>query len=250
MTGLSKAPYGAFEMKFSHQKHMLVGMSLAILFIAWAVGAALHNCVSTDETTSIDWHKWRTVRTVKIIDDIRPAGGGLPHPNVGGTRPTNAVGFIPDPDLSDDVGEEKPVIVSRNPFSEGNGDLGYGDDIYGGGQFGDGGMGLGLGGGGGNIPPIDTFIPFQKLPELVYEEKPVYPKLALEGGFSADVYLSAFVDKDGRVKKVEIIRCTRPNIGFEEAAEAAAYKNVYRPAIQNGYPVGVWIAFKIRFIAK
>jgi hypothetical protein len=249
MAGLSDAPYGAFEMKFFHQKHMLIGMFLAILFIAWAVGAAIHNCVATDETTSIDWHKWRTVGTVNIIDDISPADGGLPHPNISRSQSTNVVGFIPDPDLSDDVADEKPAIMSHGSFTDGLDYLGTGGGGEGG-QFDNGGYGVGPGGGGDEIPPRGVFIRHEQPPVLVYEATPDYPKLALDGGFSAEVYLYAYVDKEGNVKKVEIIKCTRPKIGFEEAAEAAAYKNIYRPAIQNGYPIGVWIAYKMRFIAK
>ncbi len=250
MAELSDAPYGAFEMKLSHQKHMLIGMLLALLFIAWAVVAVLRNCVSTGDETSIDWNKWRIVKSVKIVDDVFPVDGGSTYPNVNKTLSTNPAGFIPDPDLDDEIDEEKPVIISRNPFSDGIGDFGDGNGVYGGGQPGVGGSGMGTGGGGGDIPPREAFIPHQELPKLVYEETPVYPKLALEGGFSAEVYLYAFVDKDGHVKKVEIVKCTRPNIGFEEAAEAAAYKNIYRPAIQNGYPIGIWIAFKVRFVAQ
>lgn len=245
-----KAPYGAFEMKFSHQKHMLIGMMFSVLFIAWAVVAAIRNCVPADDTASMDWHKWRTVKSVRIVDDVLPVDGGSPHPNVNRTLSKNAVGFIPDPDLDDDIDEERAVIVPRNPFVDGSGNFGDGNGAYGGGQSGVGGSGVEPGGGGREIPPRDAFIPHAEPPALVYEETPLYPKLALEGGFSAEVYLYAFVDEDGHVKKVEVVKCTRPNIGFEDAAEAAAYKNVYRPAVQNGYPVGVWIAFKVRFVAK
>jgi len=52
------------------------------------------------------------------------------------------------------------------------------------------------------------------------------------------------------VKKAVAVKCTRPNMGFEEAAVAAAYKYIYRPAIQNGDPVGVWIAYRVDFIIK
>ncbi len=244
------APYGAFEMKLSHQKHMLIGMVFSLLFVAWAVVAAVRNCGPAEDTVATDWHKWRTVKTVRIIDDIRPAGGGLPHPTVNRAQSTNAAKYIPDPELNDDIDEEQSVIPPRNPFSDGRGDIGDGNGIYGGGQSGVGGYGMEPGGGGTEIPPRDAFIPHAEPPTLVHEETPLYPKLALEGGFSAEVYVYAFVDKDGHVKKVEVAKCTRPNIGFEEAAEAAAYKNVYRPAIQNGYPVGVWIAFRVRFVAR
>jgi hypothetical protein len=251
MAGLYDAPYGAFEMKISHQKHMLIGIFLAILIIAWAVGAALHNIGSNQNKLSADAERYHIVRPIEFWDGSLPTDAGFGLPNVNKTLTSDAVGFIPDPDLVDEVAEEEPAVISRGPATNGTGDFGLGEGGDGlGGHSGGGGFGMGPGGGGGDIPPRGAFIRHEEPPVAVYEETPVYPKLALEGGFSAEVYLYAYVDKEGRVKKVEVVKCTRPGIGFEEAAEAATYKNIYRPAIQNGYPIGVWIAFKVKFIAK
>jgi len=39
-------------------------------------------------------------------------------------------------------------------------------------------------------------------------------------------------------------------MGFEEAAVKAAYKCRYRPAIQNGNPIGVWISYTVEFVLE
>jgi len=61
------------------------------------------------------------------------------------------------------------------------------------------------------------------------------------------VMVQAYVDKNGEVKKAQAVKTNRPNMGFEEAAVKAAYKCKYRPAIQNGNPVGVWIGYRVEF---
>jgi hypothetical protein len=50
------------------------------------------------------------------------------------------------------------------------------------------------------------------------------------------------------VKAVQVVSCTRPSLGFEDAAITAGYKIKYRPAIQNGNPVGVWITYQVIFL--
>jgi protein TonB len=97
------------------------------------------------------------------------------------------------------------------------------------------------------MPSPDEFIAVEVQPAQIYEEIPDYPRLAQEGGFAAKVIIEAFVDKDGSVKKAQAKSCTRPNMGFEEAAIKAAYDCKYRPAIQNGTPIGIWISYVVDF---
>jgi TonB family protein len=97
------------------------------------------------------------------------------------------------------------------------------------------------------IPPPETFVPVETNPVPVHEVTPEYPRLAREGGFSGVVTLQVYVDGNGVVRKVLVAACTRPGMGFEEAAIKAAYLGKWRPGIQNGNPIGVWISYKVRF---
>ncbi len=99
----------------------------------------------------------------------------------------------------------------------------------------------------GYMPAPEKFVAYEVGPELTYEVKPDYPRLACEGNFTGYVILQAFVDKYGAVRKAQAVKCNRPGMGFEEAAVKAALKCKYRPAIQNGNPIGVWVSYKVDF---
>jgi TonB family protein len=98
------------------------------------------------------------------------------------------------------------------------------------------------------MPPADSFVAVEVNPVQVYEETPEYPRLARDGGFTGYVIVQAFVDKNGTVKKAQAVKCSRPNMGFEDAAVKAAYKGQWKPAIQNGNPIGVWVAYRVDFV--
>ncbi|MFH2204893.1 MAG: energy transducer TonB [Elusimicrobiota bacterium] len=47
-----------------------------------------------------------------------------------------------------------------------------------------------------------------------------------------------------------IQKASGTNAGFEEAALTAAMKNRYKPAIQNGRPIPVWVSYRVVFELK
>jgi len=96
--------------------------------------------------------------------------------------------------------------------------------------------------------PTDDFIAIDVAPEMIYQEAPVFPKAALEEGVNCDVWVQAYLDRDGVPKKVFIKSCDRPGFGFEQAARVAAYKNRYKPAMSKGQPVAIWITYKVSFV--
>jgi protein TonB len=97
------------------------------------------------------------------------------------------------------------------------------------------------------LPAPDEFVAFQEKPVTIHFETPVYPEMAELTGQSGTVWVRALVDKDGRVRDARIDRPSGTNAGFEAAALSAAFMNLYKPAIQNGQPVAVWISFKVEF---
>lgn len=86
-------------------------------------------------------------------------------------------------------------------------------------------------------------------PVLIEESKidPEYPELARRARLEGNVILQAIVYKDGTVGEIEVLRCSRPNVGFEDAAVQAVKAWRYQPATQNGNPVDVYFTVVVQF---
>ncbi len=94
-------------------------------------------------------------------------------------------------------------------------------------------------------PPPDSFIPFDTPPKLEVSAEPVYPELARRAEVEGMVVVLVTIDESGRVISAEV--ATSDSSVFDEAALAAAYKFVFRPALQRDIPVKAKIAVRFRF---
>jgi protein TonB len=54
------------------------------------------------------------------------------------------------------------------------------------------------------------------------------------------------VDTDGTVKEAVVYVSSGVAV-LDRAALKAAYKNKFRPAVQNGNPVAIWVTYKVKF---
>ena len=97
------------------------------------------------------------------------------------------------------------------------------------------------------LPEIGEFIPVEEEPVAVEQPKPVYPEIARRAGIEGTVWVMILVDKTGKVRDVQI---TKGPEMFHEAAREAAWKSVWKPAIQNHKPVAVWVTYPVRFTLK
>lgn len=79
------------------------------------------------------------------------------------------------------------------------------------------------------------------------KQTPEYPELARVARVEGNVILQAVVRADGSVGDMEVLRCNRPNMGFEEAAIEAVKNWSYKPATQNGRPVDVFFTVYVDF---
>jgi len=86
-------------------------------------------------------------------------------------------------------------------------------------------------------------------PVLIQETKvqPEYPELARIARVEGSVILQAVIQSDGSVAEVEVLRCNRPDRGFEDSAIAAVRQWKYKPALQNGKPVAVYFNVYVEF---
>lgn len=95
-------------------------------------------------------------------------------------------------------------------------------------------------------PGMNDFVPVEKIPQVIYAEKPVYPEIARRSGMEGAVWVKILVDKTGKPRKVVVIKDNGSEI-FNEEAIKAAMKYQFTPAIMNSGPIQVWVAIKFNF---
>ncbi len=100
------------------------------------------------------------------------------------------------------------------------------------------------------LPAPDEFVAYEEAPVKIEDVHPQYPEMARRAGIEGTVWVNALVDKEGKVRDVQILKDSGANAGFEEAAIEAAKRTVWKPAISNGQPVALWVSYKIVFTLK
>ena len=78
----------------------------------------------------------------------------------------------------------------------------------------------------------------------------VYPPIALRSGIEGTVYLELFIDREGAIKRITILRETPEGRGFGEAAVKAFDGLRCTPAEANGTPVAVRYRYPVRFAIR
>jgi protein TonB len=96
------------------------------------------------------------------------------------------------------------------------------------------------------LPSIDEFVAVENIAEMVYYETPEYPRLALQAGIEGLVWIKALVGSDGSVKDA-VVQKSSGTSSLDQAALAAAPRCRFKPAVQNGRPVAMWVSYKVNF---
>jgi protein TonB len=142
----------------------------------------------------------------------------------------------PTPDLPEPITEPAPAIALEAPWGDvdvmigdpappgPDADAGYGEPL--------------LAGVGGTSLPV-------RIDESYVQ--PEYPEIARIARIEGNVVLQAIIDREGTVDDIEVLRCTRPAFGFEDAAIAAVRQWRYEPATQDGRPVTVYFTILVDF---
>ena len=102
-----------------------------------------------------------------------------------------------------------------------------------------------------NLPPRDQFIPIeikaqtdmQKLAKTI-----TYPEEAKKKEVEGAVYVSIWVDENGIPQKPKVLKSDSKLL--EEEAIRAIMNSVWKPAINDGKPVGMWVTIPISFRLK
>lgn len=93
---------------------------------------------------------------------------------------------------------------------------------------------------------VNMDIEYSEPPVCVREERPRYPDIALQSGVEGDVVLLVYIDTNGDVRNA-VIQSSPGLPALDEEAKKAAYKCKFRPAKQQGQPVGVWYSIVMQF---
>ncbi|MBI4531968.1 MAG: TonB family protein [Candidatus Latescibacteria bacterium] len=95
------------------------------------------------------------------------------------------------------------------------------------------------------LPQQGEFVPYEEAPQEVSFPKPTYPEIARQAEIEGEVFLQILIDKTGRVRDVLVLKSSFK--AFDEVAKKAAWKSVWKPAIQNTTPVAVWVTKRVIF---
>ncbi|PWB75869.1 hypothetical protein C3F09_01790 [candidate division GN15 bacterium] len=230
--GVPYSAYGAYELKATYQRNMLAGalcsatIGLVVGIILWAIQTPVESVAIQPRPPAWVDHGPRPLPPPSIQPG--PAGPKQPSTPVGG--------YIPRPvDGDDREGIDTVVIISP-------GNIDYGD-------LRDSGSGPAMPIDTGiqdAIPDRDSFIALEYLPEIISRSPVYYPEVAKRAGMTGTVTLQVLLGTRGEPLQAVVGRSCGWKI-LDEAALAGAFRNTYKPGIQNGRPVMCWISYRVDF---
>lgn len=226
--------YGAFELKKSYQKNLGKGLLVAaLLHLAVIGGFLLYGFLTREDLDT-------KTRIITSLAELGPPPSltqqekpqlaiALPEvapPSVGTPKP------VPDEEVVKVFATQKQLKETvPAPTSEGE-DVAINipeDELF---------------------PTRGEFVAVEVEPKVITKVLAKYPELARKANVEGIVYLDLLVDKEGRVRDIQILKASGSNVGFEEAALEAIKQWTFSPAIQNGKPVAVWMSLPIKFEVK
>ena len=229
------SPYGAFELKAKYQRNFMLGTASVLAFVLlilaffWIMSKMEEEVVVSDQAVVI-----RTVADlgppptiVKKPPQVKVNQPNVAAPKVGIPKPV-ADEEVMDEDVMLATREEMAEIVAPDIVSEAGDDIvvDIDEDDY--------------------LPSMDEFVPVEIIAEMIYYETPDYPRLAEQAGLEGLVWIKALVGSDGSVRDAVVYKSSgTPSL--DEAALVAAPGCKFKPAIQNGRPVAMWVTYKVNF---
>ncbi|HXS11359.1 MAG TPA: energy transducer TonB, partial [Acidobacteriaceae bacterium] len=79
----------------------------------------------------------------------------------------------------------------------------------------------------------------------IYTPDPEFSEEARKAKFSGNVVVSLIVDRDGKPRNVHVLRGV--GMGLDEKAVEAVQQYKFKPALQNGKPVAVYLNVEVNF---
>ena len=245
---LAKGRYGAFELKWLVGPNLVKGFIVSVLLHGVvAASPVIMQLFKGDEPPP---DRIFVIDPSQIQARLRQKRGETPE-QVQIARPKIAPpkAAVPIPVEEEQVTEEPELMMSQAELAqafdaqaaeEGELDIPAGSEIVIGGMADE------------DIPGSEVFIPFEVPPQPLpdFSPQPEFPELARQAGMAGKVIVQVYVDKRGEVKKWKIMKADPAGLGFEEEVEKVIKKWKFTPAIQQGNPVGVWVAVPFNFKYK
>jgi TonB family protein len=102
-----------------------------------------------------------------------------------------------------------------------------------------------------DVSDSTNMIALEELPEAIKLPSPIYPTAAVSLRIQSSVQVKILIDKKGKVRRATIMTPSeRPGYGFEESALRAALDGKWKPAMEDGKPVAVWVSYPISYLLK
>ena len=98
--------------------------------------------------------------------------------------------------------------------------------------------------------PMHLVSELPKFSEDELKRRVIYPPIAQRSEIEGTVYLEVFVDREGIVRSVTILKENPPGRGFGEAAQKAFLGLRGSPAMANGMEVAVRYRYPVRFTLR
>jgi protein TonB len=224
-----KVDYGAIELKRVYQKFMWWSLGLATVVQGVGVGTYWGSIWLAEEEAPT-----RMVRILKYTDLGPPPSmqnqQSAPAVSISAPSVKPSIGIpVPVPDA--EVSPEQ-TIASQTELSQAVNEATTSSTS------------------GGDVdirideePP--DFVAVEKEPAIVKRIEPKYPEIALRAGLEGTVYVKMWVDKEGKVRKVVILKSDAEI--FNQPSQDAAMQWVYTPALMQKGPVSVWVAVPFKF---
>lgn len=237
---LEKGKYGSIELKKFVGKNLLRGLMISVLIHSAVVAAPFIASLFEDE---IPPPSNVFVVDPSILKKLKQLDPSKAPPTIARPKLAPPKVVIPIAVKEDEVPEEQPEIMKQEDLVQAIVED-YGTDTLAIGE----GVELVLEDEGA-IPGYEEFIPFEVAPQPLpdFSPQPAFPEMAQRAGVSGKVTAQVYVDKKGEVKKWRIVQTKPEKLGFEEEVEKILPKWKFTPAIQQGNPVGVWIAIPFNF---
>ncbi|MCC6477393.1 TonB family protein [bacterium] len=236
---LEKGKYGSIELKYLVGKNLLRGLMFSVLIHSAVVASPYIAALFQEEIPPPDRVVVVDPSFLKKLKQLDPskAPPKIERPKL---APPQVV--IPIAVKEDEIDEEQPEVMKQEDIVAALVDT-YGEDTL---QI-EAGQEFVIA--DDAIPGYDEFVPFEVAPQPLpdFSPQPAFPDLAQKAGVSGKVTAQVYVDKKGEVKKWRIVQAKPEGLGFEEEVEKVLPKWKFTPAIQQGNPVGVWIAIPFTF---
>jgi len=94
--------------------------------------------------------------------------------------------------------------------------------------------------------PAHTEIPYSEDYVIIHMVQPEYPPAELTEGIEGDVWVEILVNEDGQVEDAWVLTAIGPK-SFELSSLVAVRQFRFKPPIENGKPMQMWIRFHVFF---